>query len=120
LNFLADESCDFRIVRVLRQAGHDVIAICEFAKRMEDSNVIDLSMRDDRVLITEDKDFGQLVYAHGHASRGVILIRYPAVLRKRLSRDVVKLVEQRKERLRESFVVMEPGCVRVTRLPFSM
>lgn len=97
-----------------------LIAICEFAKRMEDSGVIDLSMREDRVLITEDKDFGQLVYAHGHASRGVVLVRYPALLRERLSRDVVKLVEQRKERLRDSFVVVEPGRVRTTRLPRSM
>lgn len=102
-------------MRALRQAGHDVIAICEFAKRMEDTDVIDLSMREDRVLITEDKDFGQLVYAHGHASRGVVLIRYPALLRQRLSRDVVKPAEQKKEALCDSFVVLQPGRVRITR-----
>ena len=45
---------------------------------MEDSDVIALAVREERTLITEDKDFGQLVYAHGHGSRGVILIRYPA------------------------------------------
>ena len=120
MNFLADESCDFRIVRALRKAGHDVIAICEFARRMEDASVIDLSKREDRVLITEDKDFGQLVFAHGHPARGIILIRYPALFRERLCRDVVKLVAQRKERLRESFMIVEPGRVRVTRLPRSM
>ena len=117
MNFLADESCDFRIVRALREADHDVIAICEFAKRMDDSEVIDLSMREDRVLITEDKDFGQLVHAHGHTTCGVILIRYPALLRQSLSREVLKLVEQWKERLQKSFVVIEPGRARVTRLP---
>jgi predicted nuclease of predicted toxin-antitoxin system len=120
LNFLADESCDFRIVRALREAGHDVIAISEFAKRMDDSSVINLSLREHRVLITEDKDFGQLVYAHGRASRGVILIRYPASLRERLCRDVVKLAEQGKERLGESFVVIEPWRIRMTRLPRSI
>jgi predicted nuclease of predicted toxin-antitoxin system len=65
LNFLADESCDFGVVRALRENGHDVLAVCEVAKRLEDSDVIELSAREDRVLITEDKDFGQLVYAHG-------------------------------------------------------
>lgn len=94
-----------------------MIAISEFANRMDDSAVIALSMREGRVLITEDKDFGQLVYAHGQASRGVILIRYPALLRAKLSHDVVKLVEQTKERLRENFVVAEPGRIRTTRLP---
>jgi predicted nuclease of predicted toxin-antitoxin system len=72
LNFLADESCDFRVVRALREAGHDVLAVCEFAKRMQDQEVMNLSGREERVLITEDKDFGQLIYAHGTPSRGVI------------------------------------------------
>ena len=117
MNFLADENCDFEIVRALRQAGHDVLAICEFAKRMQDADVIDLSTRENRVLITEDKDFGQLVYAHGRTSRGVILIRYPALARRRLSTDIVKLTEQKKEALPGSFVVLEPGRVRITRLP---
>jgi len=117
LNFLADESCDFRVVRALRQARHDVIAISEIANRMDDAAVIDLALRERRVLVTEDKDFGQLVHAHGHASRGVILIRYPASLRTTLSLDIVKLVEQAKEHLGKSFVVAEPGRIRTTRLP---
>jgi predicted nuclease of predicted toxin-antitoxin system len=117
LNFLADESCDFRVVRALRENGHDVLAVCEFAKRIQDSDVIDLSKREDRILITEDKDFGQLVYAHGHGSRGVILLRYPAFARRRLSNDVVRTVEQKKEALLSSFAVLQPGRLRVTRLP---
>ena len=117
MNFLADESCDFGVVRALRKNGHDVLAVCEFAKRMQDSEVIDLSTHEDRILITEDKDFGRLVYAHGRGSRGVILVRYPAVARQRLSVDVVRLAEQKKEALHSSFVVLGPGQLRVTRLP---
>jgi predicted nuclease of predicted toxin-antitoxin system len=117
LKFLADESCDFRVVRALREYGHDVLAVCEFAKRLEDPDVIDLSVREDRILITEDKDFGQLVFAHGHGTRGVILVRYPAVTRRGLPTDLVRLVEQKKHGLRNSFVVLEPGRFRVARLP---
>jgi predicted nuclease of predicted toxin-antitoxin system len=117
LNFLADESCDFGVVRALRNNGHDVLAVCEFAKRMQDSEVIDLSTREGRILITEDKDFGQLVFAQGRGSCGVILVRYSAVGRQRLSIDVARLAEQKKEALHSSFVVLEPGRFRVTRLP---
>ena len=84
-------------MHALRENGHDVLAVCEFAKRMEDSDVIDLSAREERILITEDKDFGQLVYAHGHRSGGVILVRYPATARQRLFDDVVRLAEKRKK-----------------------
>jgi predicted nuclease of predicted toxin-antitoxin system len=117
LNFLADESCDFEVVRALRKNGHDVLAICEVAKRLEDPEVIDLSVREDRVLITEDKDFGELVYARGHGSPGVILLRYPAVARQRLSGDIVRLLNEKKEALHGSFVVLQPGRFRVGRLP---
>jgi predicted nuclease of predicted toxin-antitoxin system len=94
-----------------------VLAVCEFAKRLEDADVIDLSVRKDCTLITEDKDFGQLVFAHGHGTRGVILVRFPATARRRLPSDLVRLVEQKKQALRNSFVVLEPGRFRVARLP---
>jgi predicted nuclease of predicted toxin-antitoxin system len=84
---------------------------------MEDFDVINLATREDRVLITEDKDFGQLVDAHGHGSRGVMLIRYPGTARRRLFDEVVRLAEQKKEALRNSFIVLEPGRFRIARLP---
>jgi predicted nuclease of predicted toxin-antitoxin system len=46
MRFLADESCDFAVVRALRSADHDVM---------------ERAVREGRLLITEDKDFGQLV-----------------------------------------------------------
>jgi predicted nuclease of predicted toxin-antitoxin system len=117
LNFLADENCDFAVVRALRENGHNVLAVCEFARRLDDSDVVDLAMREERILMTEDKDFGQLVYARGYGSHGVILLRYPAVTRQRLPGDVVKLVNEKREALYRSFVVVEPGRFRVASLP---
>jgi hypothetical protein len=63
MRFLADESCDFSVVRALRSAGHDVIAIAEISPREEDPSVMERAVGESRILITEDKDFGQLVYA---------------------------------------------------------
>lgn len=59
MRFLADESCDFAIVRALRAEGFDVLAISELSPRASDETVIDLAVRENRVLLTEDKDFGQ-------------------------------------------------------------
>ncbi|HZD88600.1 MAG TPA: DUF5615 family PIN-like protein, partial [Pseudolabrys sp.] len=63
MRFLADESCDFRVVRALREAGHDVLAVTDVATGAEDSSVIDIAAREQRIFVTEDRDFGQLVYA---------------------------------------------------------
>src|SRR3990172_2080429 len=73
---LAHESCDFAVVRALRAAGHDVVAIAEVTPRAEDDAVIDLAVREERLLLTEDKDFGQLVYARGRRTAGVLLLRF--------------------------------------------
>jgi len=66
-------------VYALRTAGHDVAAIAEDLPGTTDDPVLDRAVRERRVLITEDTDFGELVYACFHESRGVILLRFPAV-----------------------------------------
>ena len=63
MRFLADESCDFSVVRALRAAKYDVVAIAEVSPRGDDDDVRETAVSDERILITEDKDFGQLVYA---------------------------------------------------------
>ncbi len=114
MEFLADESCDFAVVRALRAAGHDVLAVVETARGAKDEIVIALARREKRVLLTEDKDFGQLVYAAGEGSRGVILLRFPATARGALQGAVLDIVTRLGERLWSSFVVLEPGRVRVS------
>jgi hypothetical protein len=66
-------------------------------------------------LLTEDKDFGQLVFASQAASAGVILIRYPGNARKSLQDAVVKLVHEQGNEIRNAFVVMQPGYIRMSR-----
>lgn len=57
MRFLADESCDFGVVRILRASGHDVLAVSEISPRLSDENVALWARREDRILLTEDKDW---------------------------------------------------------------
>jgi len=63
LRFLADESCDFAAVRALRAAGHDVLTVSQFQQRSVSEELMALALSDERILITEDKDFGTLTFA---------------------------------------------------------
>jgi len=110
MRFLADESCDFSVVRALRSADHDVVAIAEVSPREEDEDVMERAVRGDR--ITEDKDFGQLVYANMQKTGGVIFIRFPARVRRSLPVTVVEVVRRRGQRLIGTFTVLQPGRVR--------
>jgi predicted nuclease of predicted toxin-antitoxin system len=113
LLFLADENCDFAVVRALREAGHDVVSVAELSPRASDQLVLDLAGREHRILLTEDKDFGRLVFADSQASGGVIFIRYTANARAELPHAVLRLVASRGQDLAGRFVVMQPGRVRV-------
>jgi predicted nuclease of predicted toxin-antitoxin system len=117
VRFLADESCDFAVVRTLRAAGHDVLAVAEVSPRSDDQDVMAFASRESRILLTEDKDFGQLVYANAQPSGGVILIRYPASARKALPEAVLKLVEESEGQMIGKFVVVRPGRVRISSSP---
>ncbi len=115
--FLADESCDFAVVRALRAAGYDVLAIAERSPGARDEEVIRLATSGRRVLLTEDKDFGQLVFAAGKETCGVIFIRYPAGLRSELPRRVLDAVKRESSRMQTAFVVLQPKRMRISRLP---
>ena len=65
-------------------------------------------------MLTEDKDFGWLVYASRPDSPGVVLIRFPASARGSLPDAVLRLVRDNGARLAGSFVVIQPGGIRIT------
>lgn len=117
MRFLVDESGDFAVVRALRGAGHDVVAVSEHSSRAEDSDVIQMALSEERIVLTEDKDFGQLVYASGQQSQGIILIRFPAKARATLPGAITKLAQDVGEDLVGAFVVVRPGRIRITHGP---
>jgi predicted nuclease of predicted toxin-antitoxin system len=71
MRFLVDECCDFAVVKALQTAGYDVMCVSDIMPRADDSEVIELAVREKRIVVTEDKDFGQLIYAYGHKIPGV-------------------------------------------------
>lgn len=117
MRFLADESCDFAAVRALRAEGHDVLAVSEMQQRSIDREFLELAKADDRILLTEDKDFGWLVFVAQMKSPGVILIRFPAAARRQLGPAVHQLLAHHAVELAGCFVVLQPGSIRISRGP---
>lgn len=117
IRFLADESCDFAVVRALRSEGYDVVAVSESTSQSVDSDLIVQSAVEKRILLTEDKDFGRLVFVDGLESAGVILIRFPGNARGQLVTTIVNLVRDQGEKLTRAMTVVEPAHVRIRSAP---
>jgi len=117
MRFLADESCDFVVVQALRADGHDVTTVVQLARGAADAEVMVLADQDNRVLLTEDKDFGQIFYAETDRARTVVLIRFPSALRGTLASTMSEFIHRWGEQITGCFVVIQPGRVRIVRRP---
>ncbi len=76
MRFLADENFPAKAITVLRQLGHDVVWVTEIAPATVDEEILSWAVRESRVLLTLDKDFGELAFRWGlPADCGIVLFR---------------------------------------------
>jgi predicted nuclease of predicted toxin-antitoxin system len=76
MKFLLDESADFTLAAFLQDLGHDVTGIAhDYPKALRDNDVLAIAHREARILITNDRDFGELVIRQSLPHSGVILFR---------------------------------------------
>lgn len=76
MRLLADENVEQPVIEALRVAGHDVASIADIAPGASDDDVLRLANAESRVLLTNDKDFGEMAYRQGQAAAGILLLRY--------------------------------------------
>lgn len=75
MKFIADENLGSEVPKFLRSLGIDIIAVAEVAPGNPDPDILSLANSEQRILVTLDKDFGELVFKEGLAHFGVILFR---------------------------------------------
>lgn len=107
MKFLADECCDTGLVASLREDGHDVLYVLEKKAGVTDDEVLIDAYNEGRILITEDKDFGELVYRLKKSAQGIILIRIDVKERHMKWPRLKKLIDNYEARLRGHFVVID-------------
>jgi predicted nuclease of predicted toxin-antitoxin system len=111
--FLADEGVDGPVVKHLRENGYDVTYIAEMATGIDDETILELAKNENRILITRDKDFGELVYRLQKIHSGIILTRLAGIDAKTKAQMVLKVIEDYEEELSGAFTVIQPGIVRI-------
>ena len=120
MKFLADECCDAGLVLSLRDAGHDVTYVTEENAGFSDDEVLLKAYNEGRILLTEDKDFGELAYRFRKPSAGIVLIRIDVKDRHMKWPRLKSLIEKYEERLPGHFVVIHTNKYRFRSLIFSL
>lgn len=96
MRLCANENLGAAAVERLRQAGHDVLWILESAPGSADAAVLAIAQQEQRLLLTFDKDFGNLVYRCGaSASSGIVLFRIPQTSAGQVAERICAILESR-------------------------
>jgi predicted nuclease of predicted toxin-antitoxin system len=115
MRLLADENVEGEVVTALRLAGHEVNDVKENTPGIEDMDVLALANKIGAVLLTNDKDFGELIYRDRLATRGVILLRFGKIQIAEKVDLLLSVLEDRESDLIESFTVITSNGIRMRR-----
>ena len=113
MKFLADENLDAPIVKELRANGFDVLFILESHSGIDDEDVLSIAKSQDRLLITQDKDFGELVFRLNQIHAGVILVRLGGISPSQKASIVTYTVLTHLNELANAFTVIQEKSIRI-------
>ncbi len=117
MNFLSDHDVFGTTVRLLRDAGHNVTTASEAGlAAAKDEQILQVAQANRRILLTRDRDFGQLVFVSG-AGGGIIYLRMLPGDQQSVHAELMNVLDSYSEdKLYSSFVVVEPGRHRIREL----
>lgn len=113
MRFLIDECTGSGVAAWLSEAGHDVFSAFDEARGHSDEELLARAQAEMRIIITNDKDFGEMIFRHGQFHYGVILLR---LQNERLASKIIvldQLLSKYADRIPDAFVVVTENHVRI-------
>lgn len=118
MRFLANENFPLTSVTRLRQAGYDIASITEDSPGISDSEVLARAANEARIILTFDRDYGELIYRLGMPSpMGVVYFRYQPLTPEEPAEDLLRLLSVEGLYLERRFTVLDRTQVRQRPLP---
>jgi predicted nuclease of predicted toxin-antitoxin system len=119
MRFLVDECLFIHIVDHLRQDGHDVVWIGHLMPSAEDRAVLEFANAEGRMLMSEDRDFGELIFSDGMAAVAIISLRVSEfdLEPDAMGQFAAEKIKELSSSLLGQFTVIEPDGVRQRALP---
>jgi len=113
MKILADESVDNGDVVRLREDGHSVSYVAEMSPGILDEEVLLLARDDNTLLVTADKDFGELIFRQGYVKRGIVLYRLAGLRSNEKAEIISRAIAEHADELLQAFSVITEKAVRI-------
>jgi predicted nuclease of predicted toxin-antitoxin system len=112
MRFLVDECTGPAVARWLKQQDHDVFSVYDQARGIDDDKVIEVAQIEERILITNDRGFGEKVFRKRRPHHGVVFLRLSNERAANKIRVLDQLIRQHSGALPHRFVVVTENRVR--------
>jgi predicted nuclease of predicted toxin-antitoxin system len=112
MKFLVDECTGPAVAHWLKQQGHDVFSVFDQARGIDDDKVIEIARIEERILITNDRGFGEKVYRERRSHHGVVFLRLANERSMNKIRVLEQLLEQHSHIITGRFVVVTETRIR--------
>ena len=116
MKIVADESVDSGIVTLLREDGHDVRYVAEMSPGIMDEEVLVLAKEDNTLLVTSDKDFGELIFRQGFVKEGIVLYRLAGLKSNEKAEIISRVIAEHGDELLQAFSVITEKAVRIRKV----
>ena len=116
MKFIIDESIDFPIEEALTDRNHEVISIRKFFRGIDDEEIVLMANDSASLIVTSDKDFGELAFRQRMGHKGVVLIRLDGLSNDPKLKESLKIILAEDENLKDAFTVITPGIARIRKI----
>jgi predicted nuclease of predicted toxin-antitoxin system len=114
LRFLIDESTGRRLSEMMNEAGFDTVFVGDIMPGVDDEAILSAAEKEKRILITDDKDFGELVFRLNRPSIGVVLLRTSYSNPEKRLRLLLNLTKS--HNLEHNFVTLSDDKIRIRKI----
>ena len=116
LKFLVDVGVGKAVELFLKEQGHDTKTVRTIDPKMPDEEIIRLSLKEKRMIITMDKDFGELVYHYKRESCGVLLLRLEDATGSEKQEIVANILAKHSSDIANRYCVFQNGRLRIRKM----
>ncbi|MBA3871237.1 MAG: DUF5615 family PIN-like protein [Anaerolineae bacterium] len=116
MKILVDECCPSAVAFALRSDGHDVEYVAEDAPSTPDKSVLSRALADERIIVTEDRDFCELVFLNKLPTYGIILVRINQAKRQEKIQRVREVFAHHSAELPHAMITLTLTNIRVRSL----
>lgn len=110
---IAGENIEQHWIDLLRSEGYPVLSVREVSPGISDMDVVAIAKSNSGILITEDKDFGELVFAHGINGLSVVFLRYDQPRYEQIQQSVLDVIAGYHHREGHFFITISASLVRI-------